>query len=377
MKVPFYLHHIGDAEKSAVMEALSEPILSTGARVTEFERRFTEVVGAGQTVAVQHCTAALHVCLLAAGVGPGDEVIVPPLTFIATSNAVLHCGATPIFADVDPATGNLDPVKARAAVTARTKAIIPVHLYGTPVDADAFEAIAKEHKLALIYDAAHCVEGTYKGRRIGELGDYVCYSFYATKNLTSGEGGAVTTRDAEKGARVRLLVMHGMTSGGASRFQGPYKHWDMVELGWKYNFPNVLAAMLIPQLERLPAMLQRREAIAQRYEAAFSKLPYLRLMQVPSYAKSARHLFTLVFHPEARDEAIAQLNAAGIGITVNYRPVHLTQWYREKFGFAPGAFPHAEAIGTGTLSIPLYPMMSDESVETVIAAVKGLQVRPL
>ncbi|MEW5855555.1 MAG: DegT/DnrJ/EryC1/StrS aminotransferase family protein [Myxococcota bacterium] len=374
MKVPFYLHHLGDAEKHAIVEALGDPILSTGARVKDFEERFARFVGAPHALGVTHCTAALHACLLAAGIGEGDEVIVPPLTFIATANAVLHCGGKPVFADVDRDTGNLSPDAVAAAITPRTRAIIPVHLYGTPAEHDAFAALARQHNLTLIYDAAHCVEGQYRGRRIGELGDFTCYSFYATKNLTCGEGGAITLKDEATLERLRRLTLHGMTSGGASRFQGAYKHWDMVELGWKYNLPNVLAALLIPQLERLPGLLEQREAICRQYEEAFAGLGYLRTLKVPAHVRSARHLFTVVFDPAVRDEAIRQLNAAGIGITVNYRPVHLTQYYREALGYREGMYPHAEAIGGGTVSLPLYPRMSPEQVQTVISAVRALRL---
>lgn len=374
MKVPFYLHHLGDAEKAAVVEALGDPILSTGARVRDFEEKFAAHVGAPHALGVTHCTAALHACLLAAGIGEGDEVIVPPLTFIATANAVLHCGGKPVFADVDPETGNLSPEAAAAAITPRTRAIIPVHLYGTPAEHDGFAALAKAHGLTLIYDAAHCVEGLYRGRKIGELGDFTCYSFYATKNLTCGEGGAITLKDPAMNDRLRRLTLHGMTSGGASRFQGAYKHWDMVELGWKYNLPNILAALLIPQLPRLAGLLEQREAICRQYEEAFRDLPFLRTLKVPSHVRSARHLFTVVFDPRVRDEAIRQINDASVGVTVNYRPVHLTEYYREAHGYRPGMYPHAEAIGGGTVSLPLYPAMPAEHVQHVIATVRSLKL---
>lgn len=371
MAVEFYRHSLGEDEKAAVASVVDSLFLTTGKRVYEFEEAFAAYLGLPAVTATVHCTAALHLAMLAAGVGEGDEVVTTPMTFLSSANAVVYAGATPVFADVDAATANVDPAAVEAAVTPRTKAIVAVDLYGLPADHVALRKVADRHGLVLVEDAAHCVEGKRDGFGPGQLADYTCFSFYATKNLTCGEGGAIASRDPEKKALIRQLGTHGMTRNAADRYAGKYQHWDMDRLGWKYNLPDLLAAMLLPQLPKLEARRRRREEICRRYEAAFRETPGVEFPVVPEGAVSARHLFTIWVDPARRDAILAGIQARGVGVAVNYRAVHLTAYYRERFGFRRGTFPVAESIGDRTITLPLWPAMTDEQVDEVIAAVRA------
>jgi UDP-4-amino-4-deoxy-L-arabinose-oxoglutarate aminotransferase len=369
--VDFYRHSLGEDEKAAVAKVLESLFLTTGQRVYEFEKLFEEYLGVPAVVATVHCTASLHLAMLAAGVSEGDEVVTTPMTFLSSANAVVYVGGKPVFADVDPATANIDPAKVEAAITPRTKAILAVDLYGLPADLVALRRIADARGLVLVEDAAHCVEGRRDGYGPGQLADYACFSFYATKNLTCGEGGAISARDAAKKPYLRQLGSHGMSKNAADRYAGKYQHWDMERLGWKYNLSDVAASMLAPQLPKLAARLARREEICRRYEAAFREAPGVEFPIVPEGAVSARHLFTIWVDPEKRDEVLAGIQARKIGVAVNYRAVHLTRFYRERFGFARGDFPAAESIGDRTITLPLWPAMTDAQVDEVIAAVRA------
>ena len=371
MAVDFYRHSLGEEEKKAVASVLDSLFLTTGPRVYEFEKAFEAFLGVPAAVCTAHGTASLHVAMLAAGVGPGDEAITTPLTFLSSANAILYAGGTPVFADVDPATGNIDPAAVAAAVTSRTKAIVAVDLYGLLADMTALRAIADRHSLVLVEDAAHCVEGRRDGVGPGQLADFGCFSFYATKNLTCGEGGAITARDGGKKALLRQLGSHGMSKNAADRYAGTYQHWDMERLGYKYNLSDVNAAMLVSQLPKLADRLARREAICRRYEEAFRATEGVSFPLVPGGALSARHLFTIWVDPAKRDAILASIQARKVGVAVNYRAVHLTAYYRERFGFRRGMFPVAERIGDSTITIPLWPAMTDAQVDEVIAAVRG------
>ena len=370
MAVDFYRHSLGEEEKAAVLSVLDSLFLTTGKKVYDFEKAFEEFLGVPAVVATVHCTASLHLTMLAAGVGPGDEVITTPMTFLSSANAVLYAGGTPVFVDVDPATANIDPVRVAKAVTPRTKAIVAVDLYGLPADHAALRTIADRHGLVLVEDAAHCVEGRRDGHGPGQLADYACFSFYATKNLTCGEGGAISARDAGKKPLLRQLGSHGMTKNAADRYAGKYEHWDMDRLGWKYNLSNVLASLLVSQLPKLAERRDRREEICRRYEEAFREAG-VEFPIVPVGMTSGRHLFTIWVDPEKRDRILGAIQARGVGVAVNYRAVHLTKYYRERFGFSRGDFPAAESIGDRTITIPLWPAMTESQVDEVIAAVRG------
>lgn len=371
MKVEFYKHSLGDAEKVRLMKCLDGIFLTTGSYVREFEEKFAEYFKASECVGVTSCTAALHLSLLACGVGPGDEVITTPLTFIATANAVHYTGARPVFVDVEAETGLMDPARVEAAITEKTRAIIPVHLYGQMCDMRALRNLADQHSLSLIEDAAHCVEGHRDGIRPSELSDAACFSFYATKNITSGEGGAVVTNDAKLADRLRALRSHGMTKEAAERYAGTYQHWDMSLLGYKYNMFNIQAALLIDQLGGMEDRLQRRENICREYEEAFSNNPNIDLLAILSDSRSARHLLTILVDPARRDEILTRLSEAGIGVAVNYRAIHLLSYFREVLGHKEGDFPNAEMIGSRTISLPLYPLLKKKEIRYVIECVNA------
>ena len=370
-KIPYFRHDLGKPELDRLAKVLEGDILTTGAEVAEFEARFAAYLGQRHAFAVTSCTGALHMALLALDIGPGDEVITTPMSFVATATAILEAGATPVFVDVEADTGNLDAARVEAAITPNTRAIMPVHLYGLMCDMRALKAIADKHGLRLIEDAAHCIEGVRDGVRPGDLSDAACFSFYATKNLTCGEGGAITVNDAALADRLKLLRLHGMTRMGHESAREGYRHWDMVLMGWKYNMSNVEAALLLPQFERMQAKLARRHALAARYEQAFAGMDGIKLPRSRPDSVHARHVYTVWCEGCARDDLIAHLHGEGIGAVVNYRPIHLMSYFVERYGYRPGDFPIAEWIGDSTVSLPLYPDMPLEHVDVVAQAVQS------
>lgn len=376
MKVEFYRHNISQEDIDNVVKALNSVILSTGDTVKEFEANFSKYLGCKYTVGVSSGTAALHLALLAYGVGPGDEVITTPMTFISTANSIIYAGATPVFVDVEPDTANIDAGLIQQAITPKTKAIMPVHLYGQMCDMNRIRQIADKHNIIVIEDAAHAIEAQRDGIRAGELGDAAGFSFYATKNITCGEGGAVSTNSEEIAAKLNKLRLHGMSKGAADRYSKRYEHWDMELLGWKYNMANIQAALLLYQLENIEKYWQRREEICRKYEKAFKDAPRVDCLQILPDSKSARHVFTILVAPEKRDDILWQLQDKGIGVAVNYRAIHLLTYYRQSFGYERGSFPTAERIGDSTITLPLYPKLSDEEVKYVIEAVREVTANP-
>jgi len=370
--IPFFQHDLGQPELDAVREVLSGPILTTGATVERVEGRLAEYLRVKHVLAVTSCTGAMHLSLLALGVGPGDEVITTPMTFIATSTAIMEAGATPVFVDVEEKTGNMDAGKVEAAVTSRTRAILPVHLYGQMCDMRALRAVADKHGLHIIEDAAHCIEGERDGIRPGQLSDTACLSFYATKNLTCGEGGAIVCNDMALAERLRLLRLHGMTKTAYDRSREGYQHWDMVALGWKYNMDNIHAALLLPQMDRLDATWRKRESVARRYQSLLAEVPGLTWPQTLAGVKHAHHLFPVWIVNGRRDTVVAGLQQRGIPSVVNYRAIHLLSYFRERFGFKPGAFPIAERIGDAALSLPFYPGIPDEHAHAIADGLKAI-----
>jgi dTDP-4-amino-4,6-dideoxygalactose transaminase len=373
--IPFFHHDLGEPELAALAEVLRGPMLTTGETVAQFEQRFAQYLGVGHVLGLTSCTAALHLALLALGVGPGDEVITTPMTFIATATAVLEAGATPVLVDVEPETGLLDPLGVEAAITPKTRAILPVHLYGQMCDMRAFQNLADRHGLFLIEDAAHCIEGMRDGVRPGQLSNAACFSFYATKNMTCGEGGAIAVHDEKLAQKLRLLRLHGMTKTAADREREGYQHWDMIELGWKYNMDNIQAALLLPQLDRLETNARKRQTLVNRYQSLLEEIPGLSWPTTHVGVKHAHHLFPIWVDAAFRDALILELQRRRIGVVVNYRAIHLLTWFRQRYGFTPGTFPHAEAIGNRTLSLPLYPTMPAEHVDWVSAALRQFFTR--
>ena len=371
MKVEFFVHNVDESDAANVVEALRGRFLTTGERVARFERDLAAFTGRRLAVGLTSGTAALHLALAAAGVGPGDEVITTPMSFVASANAVIMAGARPVFVDVESDAGNIDARLIDAAVTARTKAILPVHLYGTMCDMRAVKDVARRRGLKIIEDAAHALESRRDGVSPGELSDAAALSFYATKSITSGEGGAVVTDDAGIADLVRTMRLHGLSKTAADRYADAYSHYDMEVFGWKYNMSDIQAALLVGQLPRVEAMRRRREEIAMRYREAFGGVPGLSMPSLPGAAVCAHHLFTVRVDPRRRDEVISRLNGKGIGVAVNYRPIHLMSYYRAKFGYSEGAFPAAERIGASTISLPLYPKLTDGEVGYVVDAVRA------
>lgn len=369
IRIPFYRHDLGGPELEEMARVLAQPILTTGEFVETFERRFAELLGVPHAIGVNSCTGALHMALLALDIGPGDEVITTPLTFIATPAAIWEAGATPVFVDVEPDTGNLDAARVDAAITPRTKAIMPVHLYGQMCDMAALRTIADRHNLAIIEDCAHCVEGERDGIRPGQVSEAACFSFFATKNLACGEGGALVCNDAGLDRRFRLLRLHGMDKDANDRHRDGYSHWDMVELGWKYNMSNVEAALLLPQMDRLAVKLERRERLAARYDALIDAIPGVaRPAVLPG--RHARHLYTI--QVDQRDRVLVELQKAQVEVVVNFRAVHLFSYPRRRLGHQPGDFPIAEAIGDRCLSLPFYPHMPEDYVDMTCERLAGI-----
>jgi UDP-4-amino-4-deoxy-L-arabinose-oxoglutarate aminotransferase len=371
--VEFYRHALGEEEQRSVAECLGGLFLTSGEYVSRFERLFADYFGSSMwSVGLNSCTAALHLSLLALDVGPGDEVITTPMTFIATATAIMHTGAKPVFVDVETETGLLDCRKIEQAITPATKAIVPVHLYGNMCDMHRLHEIACKHGLRLVEDSAHCVEGMRDGVRPGQLSDVACFSFYATKNITSGEGGAVVTRDERLADRIRLLRQHGMSKEAADRYHGNYRHWDMLECGWKYNMDNIHASILLPQLKKIDVLWQKREELYGRYLEALAKVPGIRLPQIPDATRSAYHLFTVLVDGADRDRVLDELSQKRIGVAVNYRAIHLLSYLKKALRHNPGDFPAAEEIGRKTISLPFWVGMGRKEVETVASALRQI-----
>jgi dTDP-4-amino-4,6-dideoxygalactose transaminase len=367
---------IGAAEIAEVNAVLRSGWLTTGPRVMRFERAFADYVGAPYAVAVNSCTAALHLSLLTAGVGPGDEVVTTPITFCATANAIVHAGAVPVFADVDPASMNLSPASAAAALTPRTRAVLPVHFAGRAVDVAGFRTLAERHGLLVVDDAAHAVEASSQGIKVGAgSGDLSCFSFYATKNLTTAEGGMVTTTRRDWAERIRIAALHGMSHDAWARYalDGPVRY-DVVLPGFKYNMTDLQAALGIHQLASLERRLARRDAICRRYDEGLAGLPLDRPAPVAPGDRHARHLYTVLVDEASsgttRDALQMALRSRGVATAVHFTAVHLHSYYASRFGLRRGMFPAAEAISDRTLSLPLSASMTDAAVERVIGAVR-------
>lgn len=369
MWVEYFKHSIDDNDINNAQNVLRSIFITTGDVVINFENKLTIYLTSKNVIGVTSCTAALHLSLLAWDIGEGDEVITTPMSFCATSNAILHSGAVPVFVDVEEETGNINAGLIETKITKKTKAIIPVHLYGQMCDMKKIRQIADRYGLIVIEDAAHCIEGIRDGVKVGQLGDAACFSFYATKNITSGEGGAIAVHDTEKDKLLKMLRLHGIDSSAADRYTVRYKHWDMSVLGWKYNMDNIQAALLIGQLERIDELWKRRDEIWRRYDEAFKDVKGISTMKTVPGSRHARHLFTIQVLEDERDSVFHSLQEKGVGVAVNYRAIHLLKYYRERFGYKKGDFPVAERIGARIVSLPLYPGLKNEEIEYVINCV--------
>lgn len=366
---------IEEAEIQEVIDCLRSGWISTGPRVGKFEALFREFIGCEHALALNSCTAGLHLALLAAGVKPGDEVITSPMTFAASANTVIHCGGVPVFVDVDPHTGLMDVSQIEAKITAKTKAIMPVHYCGRPCDMDAIMAIARRRNLIVIEDAAHAIETWYHGKKVGNIGDFTVFSFYVTKNIITGEGGIVTTNNSEWAQQIKILGLHGMSKDAWKRYSNEgFKHYQILYPGYKYNLMDLQAALGLHQLQRVNEWLKIREQVWNSYDVAFRDLP----VQLPAPAEPdtvhARHLYTPLLELERlrvdRDTVLQALQRENIGIGIHFISLHLHEYYRKTFGYQPEDFPNARKISERTLSLPLSPALSDQDVNDVIVAVR-------
>lgn len=366
--LPYGRQEIGDADIKAVVEALVSGWLTTGPRVAEFEKAFAAHCGAADGVAVNSGTAALHCAMRALGIGPGDEVIAPAITFAASANAALYEGAVPVFADVEPDTLLIDPASVAEKITPRTRAIVAVDYGGQPADYDALRALARDRNIAIIADACHSPGATYKGRKAGTLGDISCFSFHPVKHMTTCEGGMAVTGDAGMAAHMRRFRNHGIDSDHRSREASGAHAYDMAELGYNYRLPDVQCALGLAQLGRLSGWVAARQSIAALYDAALAGLPGVTPLKTHGDRTNAHHLYVvkLAGHLD-RDRVFARLRAEGIGANVHYAPVYLHSYYRAR-GYAPGLAPVAEDASRRILTLPMFPAMTAADVQRVTEA---------
>lgn len=365
---------IEDDDIAEVVASLRSGWIGTGPKVRRFERMLEEYLGVAHVRCVSSCTAALILGMRILGVGPGDEVIVPAMTFVASANAVEHTGATPVLVDSEPGTGLLDLDAMEAAITRRTKAIMPVHLAGRPVDMDRLNAIRGAHDLLVIEDAAHAIGAEWGGRRIGGHGNLAAYSFYVTKNITTVEGGALATDDPWIAERVERLALHGLSVGAWKRYSDAgFKHYEVEEPGFKYNMTDLQASLGIHQLPRLDAWIDERAELSDRYDALLDDLPLATPPPPDPATRHARHLYQVLVEPEAgmsRDELLDFLVARRIGTGVHYRGLHLHPYYRERYELTPESLPVATDISERTLSLPLGPALTQRDQLDVVAALR-------
>ena len=374
-QVAFFRPDIGEEEIQAVVRTLRSGWLTVGPQTQEFEEAFAAAVGSPHAIAVNSCTAALHLSLDALDLQPGDEVITSTITFTATGATIVHAGGRPVLADVSADTLNLDPADVARRVTPRTRAIVPVHFAGHPAPMDEIMTIARAHGLHVLEDAAHALPATYKGRSVGAIGDTTAFSFYATKNLTTGEGGMLTTADGALADRIRMRRLHGMSKDAWRRYSaaGSWRY-DVAYPGFKYNMTDVGAALGLVQLRRLPGLHERRRALAARYSAALADVRELTLPVTRPEVDSAWHLYVVRVDPEqlrvGRDEGIELLKAAGVSTGVHFIPLYEFAYYRDTYGFQPADYPVTAAAGPCLISLPFYTLMSDDDVQYVATTLR-------
>lgn len=376
-KIEFFKHNLTKDNIALANQVMRSVFLTTGPMVAQFEKKFAKYLTIAEAVGLTSCTGALHLALLRYGVGPGDEVITTPMTFVATATAIIQAGAKPVFVDVCPKSSLLLPGAVEAAITEKTKAIIPVHLYGRMVDMRGFATLAKKYDLVLIEDAAHCIEGMRDGVRPGQLSNAACFSFYATKGMTCGEGGALVCKLHEDASWYRSARHHGISKNASSRYTKKYEHWDMEMMGWKYNMDNIQAALLINQIERLDKNRKRRHHVEMLYRQLLRNIKGLDFIEPPGANEiSGHHLFTVLLTKKfSRDEVLHKLQEQGIGCAVNYRAVHTLSYFKKTFGYRSKDFPVAYEIGNRTISLPIYPALNDEQVKQVCRTLKTI-LRP-
>ncbi|MGQ0810608.1 MAG: DegT/DnrJ/EryC1/StrS family aminotransferase [Nitrospiraceae bacterium] len=375
--LPFHVPDIGEDEIQAVVSVLRSGWLTTGSKAKQFEQDFAAMVGARYAVAVNSCTAALHLALEAIGLHEGDEVIVPTMTFAATAEVVTYFKAKPVLVDCTEDTLNIDPHRIEQVVTSRTKAIIPVHFAGHPCEMDHILAIAKSYNLRVIEDAAHALPARYRGKAVGTIGDTTCFSFYATKNITTGEGGMVTTENSDWAARMRAMSLHGLSRDAWNRYtaQGSW-YYEILSPGFKYNLTDIAAALGISQLHKCERFRKIRDQYAALYDEGFRDLPEIIRPRVAEHVQHAWHLYVIQLKLDrlriGRDEFIQLLQREQIGCSVHFIPLHLHPYYRDTWGCRPEDLPRATAVFQRTVSLPLYPKMTELDIQRVITVVREL-----
>ncbi|CAG0956418.1 DegT/DnrJ/EryC1/StrS aminotransferase family protein [Geobacter sp.] len=368
---------IEENEIEEVVASLRSGWLGTGPKVAQFENNFRAYRGATHAVAVSSCTAALHLSLLAAGLRPGDEVITTPLTFCATVNAIIHAGATPVLADIDPLTMNIDTDRIAEKITPRTRAVVPVHFAGRPCPMGPIMGLAQEHHLKVIEDCAHAIEAQYHGQNTGTFGDFGCFSFYVTKNIVTGEGGMVLARREDDAARIKTLALHGMSKDAWKRFSDEgYKHYHVVECGFKYNMMDLQAAIGLHQLARVERQWVRRQEIWEYYNESFRDLPLTVPPPPEAETRHAYHLYTVLIDEKvagiSRDAFLDRMTALNIGVGVHYLSIPEHPYYQQTFGWRPQDYPHAMKIGRQTVSLPLSAKLTNTDIEDVVDAIKEI-----
>lgn len=377
ISVPFHLPDISDLERAMVNEVLHSGWLTTGARAREFELAFGAAVAAPHAIGLSSCTAALHLAMDAVGVGPGDDVLLPAMTFASTASAVVHHGARPTFVDIDAADHTIDPTALERLCTVATKAVIAVDFAGQPARMAPILDFARARNLAVVEDAAHAFPASYRGQPVGSLADITCFSFYATKTLTTGEGGMATTARDDFAQRMRLMSNHGISRNAHDRLAHSNSwYYEILEPGWKYNMPDLAAALGHAQLSRSEEIASRRRAIASTYQAAFADHPAIALVEERPECSHAWHLFVIKLRPDAlaidRDRAIEELRVRGIGTSVHFIPLNLHQYYRDHHGSQASDCPVAVDCYDRSISLPIFPGMTDEQVDAVVNAVEDI-----
>ena len=375
LQVPFHRASIGEEEVQAVSEVIRSGWLTMGPKTFEFEKEFAKYVGAQHAVAVSTGTAALHLSLEAAGIGAGDEVLLPTTTFTATAEAVTYLRARPVLVDIEPVTMNMDPEDAARRITSKTRAIIPVHLGGQPCDMDEIHTLARMHHLRVIEDAAHALPSEYRGKRVGQISEFTCFSFYATKTLTSGEGGMITTDNSTVADRMRLMRLHGIERDAWKRYRADGSwFYEVLEAGFKYNLTDFQSAMGLVQLAKCDRMKQAREAVAQRYSDAFSSFDELVVPTVLPDRRTSWHLYALRLRLDRlsldRNNFVQALHRHGVACSVHFIPLHLHPYYQRVYGYQIGDYPRAEQEYHSCFSLPIYPGMTDREINHVVGAVQ-------
>ena len=375
--LPFHQASIGEEEVKEIIQTLNSGWLTTGQKTRLFEKTFADYIGCKHAIGLNSCTAGLHLSLVVSGVSSGDEVITSPITFPATTNVIVHQNAKPVFVDVEPETLNINCSEIESKINDSTKAILPVHFAGHPCDMDTIISLAQKHNLTVIEDAAHALESKYHGNKIGAIGNFTAFSFYATKNITTGEGGMLTTNDDNYADKLRILSLHGISKNAWKRYgKEGFQHWELLMPGYKYNMFDVQASLGIHQIKKVESFLNRRVQIVKKYNDAFEKTEEIQLLKPESNIKHAHHLYVIVIKTEnlkvSRDKVLNEIQKRGIGVAVHFRSLHLQPFFKQHFNYKKGMFPQAEYLSDRVISLPLYPKMTDEDVSRVIETVLGV-----